>query len=45
MHEETDMAASMHEAGAVAYLTKGGPTEHLIAVIRACRPEASRVPL
>jgi CheY-like chemotaxis protein/anti-sigma regulatory factor (Ser/Thr protein kinase) len=36
MHEEPDMAASMREAGAAAYLTKGGPTERLIAVIRAC---------
>jgi DNA-binding NarL/FixJ family response regulator len=39
MHEETDMAASMREAGVVAYLTKGGPTERLIAAIRACRPK------
>jgi len=36
MHEETDMAASMLEAGAIAYLTKGGPTEDLIATIRSC---------
>jgi two-component system invasion response regulator UvrY len=36
MHEENDMAASMREAGASAYLTKGGPPELLIAAIRAC---------
>ncbi len=35
MHEEADMAAAMRKAGAVAYLTKGGPGEHLIAVIRS----------
>jgi PAS domain S-box-containing protein len=35
MHEEIEMAASMHRAGAVAYVTKGGPTEHLIEVVRA----------
>jgi len=26
----------MREAGAAAYLTKGGPAEDLIAAIRAC---------
>jgi PAS domain S-box-containing protein len=41
MHEETDMAATMLEAGAVAYVTKGGPTEHLISAIRACRTQRS----
>ena len=35
MHEEAEMAASMCSAGAVAYLTKGGPIEPLIAAIRA----------
>jgi PAS domain S-box-containing protein len=35
MHEEEDMAASMLEAGAVAYLTKGGATGPLISTIRA----------
>jgi CheY-like chemotaxis protein/anti-sigma regulatory factor (Ser/Thr protein kinase) len=35
MHEETEMAKSMYNAGAVAYLTKGGPIEPLIAAIRA----------
>jgi len=34
MHSETDMADSMREAGAVAYLTKGGPMENLITAIR-----------
>ncbi|RPI79540.1 MAG: response regulator, partial [Desulfobacteraceae bacterium] len=36
MHVEDDMAAAMREAGAVAYLTKGGPVEDLIAAVRAC---------
>ena len=35
MHEEADMAAAMRKAGAAAYLAKGGPTEALIAAIRA----------
>jgi DNA-binding NarL/FixJ family response regulator len=26
----------MRQAGAVAYLTKGGPSEDLVAAIRAC---------
>ena len=39
MHEEPDMAASMFKAGAAAYMTKGGPIERLIAVIRSCRAE------
>jgi DNA-binding NarL/FixJ family response regulator len=39
MHEETDMETAMFTAGAIAYLTKGGPIEHLIAVIRSCRPQ------
>jgi PAS domain S-box-containing protein len=37
MHEENDMAASMIQAGAVAYQTKGGATESLISAIRANR--------
>lgn len=37
MHEEADMAAGMRQAGAAAYLTKGGPTEHLIEAILAYR--------
>jgi PAS domain S-box-containing protein len=35
LHEPADMAASMREAGARAYLNKGGPAEELIAAIRA----------
>jgi len=35
LHEPADMAASMREAGAHAYLNKGGPAEELIAAIRA----------
>lgn len=34
MHEEADMAAAMRQAGAAAYLTKGGPIEDLVAAIR-----------
>ncbi len=34
MHEENDMAAAMCKAGAAAYVTKGGSTEHLISIIR-----------
>ncbi|MCX5682782.1 MAG: response regulator, partial [Planctomycetota bacterium] len=37
MHEEADMAAGMRQAGAAAYLTKGGSTDELIAAIRAGR--------
>jgi DNA-binding NarL/FixJ family response regulator len=35
MHAERDTAEAMRQAGAVAYLTKGGPSEELIAAIRA----------
>lgn len=34
MHEREDMAHAMTEAGAVAYCTKGGPTDNLLAVLR-----------
>ncbi len=34
MHEETDMEDAMRKAGAVGYMTKGGPTERLVAAIR-----------
>jgi CheY-like chemotaxis protein len=34
MHEETDMSDTMLKAGAVAYMSKNGPIEHLIAAIR-----------
>jgi len=36
MHIDADVVASMREAGAVVYLTKGGPSQELIAAIRAC---------
>ncbi|MGD1000846.1 MAG: PAS domain S-box protein [Candidatus Brocadiia bacterium] len=36
MHQERDTAEAMRQAGAVAYLTKGGPSEDLVAAIRAC---------
>jgi DNA-binding NarL/FixJ family response regulator len=35
MHLDGDAANAMREAGAVAYLTKGGPSEDLISAIRA----------
>jgi len=35
MHAEGDMADAMRAAGASAYLTKGGPSEDLIAAIRS----------
>lgn len=34
MHEEQDIANRMREAGAVAYLTKGGPSHRVISAIR-----------
>ena len=34
MHERDDMALAMQEAGAVAYLSKDGPTESLLEAIR-----------
>jgi PAS domain S-box-containing protein len=34
MHEQGDMAQAMLDAGAAAYLTKGGPSETLFAAIR-----------
>jgi CheY-like chemotaxis protein len=47
-YEEEDMASRMLEAGATAYLTKGGPAEALIAAIRAAavpdaQPDAGKV--
>lgn len=35
MHEEGEMAAEMREAGAVDFMTKGGPREALVGAIRA----------
>jgi DNA-binding NarL/FixJ family response regulator len=35
MHDEAGLADSIREAGAVAYLTKDGPHEDLLAAIRA----------
>ena len=37
MHLDGEVAQAMREAGAIAYLTKDGPTEELIATVRACR--------
>lgn len=38
MHTDKEIAGAMRDAGAAAYLTKGGPPEDLIAAVRACRP-------
>ncbi len=35
MHEKDDMAAAMRDAGAVAFHTKGGPSDDLVAAVRA----------
>ena len=35
MHTDGDLANAMRDAGAIAYLTKGGPAEDLISAIRA----------
>jgi len=37
MHVDKDLAKAMRDAGAAAYLTKGGPSEDLLAAIRAAR--------
>lgn len=36
MHVDDGVANAMRDAGAVAYLTKGGPSQDLIEAIRAC---------
>ncbi len=36
MHIEPDLAIAMQKAGAVGYLSKGGPSDDLIAAIRTC---------
>jgi PAS domain S-box-containing protein len=36
MHLDGNAASAMREAGAVAFLTKGGPSEDLVEAIRAC---------
>lgn len=38
MHTDPDVATAMRDAGAAAYLHKGGPSEDLILAIRACCP-------
>jgi DNA-binding NarL/FixJ family response regulator len=37
MHSDTDMAKTMRDAGAVAYLDKVGPAEILVETIRSCQ--------
>lgn len=34
MHDESDLAEAMHQAGAVAYLSKGGPFDVLMDAVR-----------
>jgi CheY-like chemotaxis protein len=36
MYTDRNIVNAMRDAGAVAYLTKGGPTEDLLSAIRAC---------
>ncbi len=36
MFEESERAQTMFAAGAIAYLTKSGPTEEILTAIRAC---------
>ena len=38
MYTDKQVAAAMRQAGATAYLTKGGPSEDLVASVRACLP-------
>ncbi len=45
MHEKEDMANAMREAGAVAYITKGAPSEILTAAIRDCMTEKRPTPM
>ena len=41
MHSDNDMAKTMCDAGAVAYLNKVGPAEKLVETIRSCRSGGS----
>ena len=41
MHERDDMAVAMRDAGAVAYCTKGGPTDTLLGVLRGVAGSAT----
>ncbi len=41
MFEEGERAQAMRDAGAVNYLTKSGPSDALVAAIRACAVTAS----
>jgi signal transduction histidine kinase len=36
MHESSAVAGAMREAGAMAYVTKGGPSDVLVGAIRGC---------
>ena len=39
LHESADMARAMRDAGAAAYLSKGGPADLLVATIRGSSPD------
>jgi DNA-binding NarL/FixJ family response regulator len=41
MHSASDMAKTMCDAGAVAYLNKVGPAEMLVETIRSCQIRAN----
>ncbi len=46
MHAQADLAGAMREAGASAYLSKGGPAEDLVAAIRQiCAVQKIGIPL
>ncbi|MFT3784678.1 MAG: PAS domain S-box protein [Tepidisphaeraceae bacterium] len=45
MHERDDMARAMRDAGAIAYCTKGGPTENLIAILRGAATARANEPV
>ncbi len=40
MHEESEISATMRQAGAVAFVTKSDPPRNLLGAIRACRRRA-----
>jgi PAS domain S-box-containing protein len=42
MHIDREIKAAMRKAGAVVYLTKGGPLDDLVEAIRACASDSVR---
>lgn len=43
MHVDGDIARAMRDAGATAFLSKGGPSEDLVQAIRASRKEPGKI--